>query len=264
MEGVVEKWRQVRYVSREEMQEIDRNAIEKHGIPSLTLMENAGRAIAEEIKKDNPLGTPVIVVCGKGKNGGDGFVAARYLHDFVYDVTVILTFPVDELDPNSDSAINLQRIKDLPRISIFKNVDALTVLSAELMLKTTAKPDPDFSLDFLGIGFPVCVSSSSPVPKIVLVDAIFGTGLNKDVDEEIQAIIGKINQYSGTSIDVIGVDIPSGLDADSGIPRPVAVMCKKTVTMGYPKLAFKNPEAKIYYGEVVVADIGLPRTTESQ
>ncbi len=228
MEVLVEKREEITYVSREEMQEIDRQAIEQHGIPSLTLMENAGKAIAEEVKKSYKTSCPIIVVCGKGKNGGDGIVAARHLYELNYKIIILWTCMRCELDSKSDTFINMTRIDKISAIITHENGNLSKILQT--------------------VG-----------QKGVLIDAILGIGLDRDVNGKIQDIIVEINNLSGTRFDVIAADIPSGLDADTGLPRPVAVKCKKTVTMGFPKLAFKNPDAKIYTGEVIVADIGLPK-----
>jgi NAD(P)H-hydrate repair Nnr-like enzyme with NAD(P)H-hydrate epimerase domain len=178
----------LRYVTAAEMAEIDRRAIEEFGIPEAELMERAGAAVAEEIRRRWP-GRPVDALCGKGKNGGDGRVVARLLGGRV-------------IEPG----------------------DAWT-----------------------------------PRPRAVIVVALFGTGLNRDVAGPSRAMIETVNALDRSEHPVIAVDIPSGLDADAGRPRGIAVRADVTVTMGLPKAGFRAAEAVACLGELVIADIGHPR-----
>jgi len=192
----------LRYASREEIEEIDRRAQTEFGVPADVLMENAGRAVAEEVLRRTQ--GPVVVLTGKGNNGGDGFVAARVLRERGRSVTVHLLSPPDLDTP---SGRNLERVRDL----CGEFVDG------------------------------------------VVVDAIFGTGLRREVEGRIRAAIEEINRRTSP---VISVDVPSGLDANTGRPLGVAVEADVTVTMGLPKIGFRGAER--YTGEVVVAEIGYP------
>jgi NAD(P)H-hydrate epimerase len=102
-------------------------------------------------------------------------------------------------------------------------------------------------------------SRGSPAPRAVIVDALFGTGLNREVTGEARATIEAINGLDRAEHPVIAVDVPSGLDADTGRPLGAAVRADVTVTMGLPKIGFRAPGAAGYLGEVVVADIGHPQ-----
>ncbi|MBI4565294.1 MAG: hypothetical protein HY716_11430 [Planctomycetes bacterium] len=175
------------YVTRAQMAELDRRAIEEFGIPEARLMDRAGAAVAAEVERRWP-DRPVEVFCGKGRNGGDGRVVARSLGARAWTLG-----------------------------------DRWTV-----------------------------------APRAVIVDALFGTGLNREVTGEARAMIEAINALDRSEHPVIAVDVPSGLDADTGRPLGAAVRATVTVTMGLPKVGFRTAEAEEYLGEVVVADIGHP------
>lgn len=177
----------LRYVTRAEMMEIDRRSIVEFGIPEATLMERAGKAVAAEIERRWP-GRPVDVLCGPGRNGGDGRVVARLLGG-----------------------------------------------------RAIAPADP-----------------WTPAPRAVVVDALFGTGLNRDVAGPPRSLIDSVNSLDRADHPVISIDIPSGLDADTGRPRGTAVRADVTVTMGLPKCGFAAPGARDFLGALVVADIGHP------
>ena len=196
-------------VTRAQMAEIDRRAIEEYGIPSLALMENAGRAVAAAVERLRPLGRRVLIACGRGNNGGDGFVAARALHNHGYHVQVLATG-----EPRGDAAIMARPAR---RLCAF--VDAMPSIT------------PD-----------------------VIIDALTGTGLDRPVEGPMREMIRRIN---GAQLPVVAVDVPSGLDADTGRPLGEAVRAARTVTMGLPKIGFAKAGA--YVGLVEVADIGIPR-----
>ena len=196
---------EVKHVTREEMAEIDRRAIEEYGIPAAALMENAGRAVADEVAK---LGAArIAVVCGKGHNGGDGFVCARWLHNRGAVVRVI-TVGADE---------------------------------PEVLRRMRVRVEP----------FAGAIGECE-----LVVDALLGTGLRGPVREPHRAAIEAINAAGRP---VVAVDIPSGLDANTGDPLGAAVRATRTVTMGLPKIGFTRPGASAYAWEVVVADFGFPR-----
>ncbi len=98
----------------------------------------------------------------------------------------------------------------------------------------------------------------TPAPRAVIVDAFFGTGLNREIAGPARSLIEAVNALDRSEHPVISVDIPSGLDADSGRPRGIAVRADVTVTMGLPKTGFLEPGAPAFMGELVVADIGHP------
>ena len=204
------------------MKELDSRAIIQCGIPASFLMENAGKAIAAETIKTIKKGK-VFVFCGYGNNGGDGFVVARYLLLNGYQVETFLTGTPKPFSP--ETQLNYQALAKM-------NHTPVSVSTEEEIGKT---------LDKL------------PAPDLVI-DAIFGIGVRGVLSEFYRELIDRINGFGSP---VIAADIPSGLDADTGKPLGAVVRASKTVTMGYPKIGFQNPEAKQYTGEVIVANIGL-------
>lgn len=212
----------MRYVTADEMRQIDRRAIEERGITARVLMENAGAAVAREAKKTVGKG-PAAVFCGYGNNGGDGLVAARRLAKDGYGVTVIFAGKPKSLSPETNSSLE----------------DILGLKIRPLFISGTEEIGPIFK------------KLDGPV---VIIDAIFGIGIKGGLDDFYKVLIEKINSLGAP---VISCDIPSGLDADTGNPLPVAVKAAVTVTFGYPKAGFRNAHSREYTGKIVVADIGL-------
>jgi len=237
------------YLTVKEINKVDHLASEKYGIPSLILMENAGRSVALETIKFLRLlnhsitNSLIAVFCGGGKNGGDGFVSARYLYNYGYKIKVYLL-----KNPAQISGDILTNFTILKKIRIKTKIVSPNIL-------------PNLSLELKSAN---CI-----------IDAIFGTGAKGKIENIYAQVIRLINQ---TNKPIISVDIPSGLDANTGFPLPCTravqglgeprkdfslrgecIKARVTVTMGYPKKGFLNPEAKKFLGKVVVADIGYPR-----
>jgi NAD(P)H-hydrate epimerase len=213
------------YVTAEQMRGIDRRAIEDIGIPGVVLMENAGRSVYEEATKmvDAADGV-VLVLCGKGNNGGDGYVVARHLFTDGYSQRVHLLGTTDSI--SGDAATNMSILQRM-------GIEIIELLDDE------------------DVGRVV----SGATNAALIIDALLGTGLKGEVKGPYATLISGI---VGSGTRILSVDIPSGLDADTGEPLGVAVTAEKTVTFQYPKLGFKNPSAKRFVGELVVADIGIP------
>jgi len=215
----------MRSVSREEMREIDKKAIEEIGIPGVVLMENAGRSVANVIANMRPAEkSRVAIFCGSGNNGGDGFVCARHLYNKGFNISVALLGKI--ADVKGDAEINLKIISHM----------GIAILEIN---------------EFSKLPWQEVISNAD-----IIVDAIFGTGLKKEVKGIYADVIKRINDSKKL---IVAVDIPSGLDANSGLPLGVAVRSTKTVTMGLRKIAFDNSSAAEFTGEVIVADIGIPR-----
>ena len=212
-------------VTTDEMRELDRWAIQELGIPSLVLMEVAGRAVVQEAMK--MLGDsrgPVVVLCGKGNNGGDGLVVARHLLNAGVDLSVLILGTKDQLSPDARA-----------------NLDILERLGFQ--------PEPlitDQSLAEL---------PDRLAPAELIIDALLGTGLKGSVSEKYRHIIDAIN---GSGSPILAVDIPSGLDGDTGQPLGSAVKATRTVTFQCPKKGFSLAPGPEYVGELIVADIGIP------
>ena len=216
-------------LTRDEIREIDRKAIEEYGIPGIILMENAGRNVAEEILNlmEVPQSSKVALFCGKGNNGGDGYVIARHLYNKNVDVSVFLTTGIYKILSDGDAGINLQILLNMNvKIKELQNVQDMIAIGKELE------------------GYDI------------IVDAIFGTGLRGEVREPIRTLIKNINE---TDLPVISVDIPSGLHCDEGIALGIAVKATKTVSFVAPKVGFFRERGKEYTGEVLVCDISVPK-----
>lgn len=216
-------------LSPERMKRYEDYAIGTWGIPSSVLMENAGRATYRLMKRDY-LGTckRIAVFCGKGNNGGDGFVIARYALRDGFATEVLLLGDPDAL--KGDARINMELYRALG--------GRIAVLGDRAEAPRRAAKDCD-----------------------VIVDAIFGTGLGKEVKGAEKKAIEAINA-SGKP--VIAVDIPSGLDGLRGVPLGVAVRATQTYTYGYPKIGqFFHPGVS-YRGALTVIDISLPPSAESE
>lgn len=211
-------------LTRKEVRELDRRAIEEIGVPSIVLMENAGRSAAEYLLTQSISGS-VIILCGKGNNGGDGFVIARHLDNHHISTRILLCADRNEITGDADIQLKILEKSHLP-IFQHSRIDWLTE----------------------------CTQAAW------IVDALFGTGLEGSVRPPFDKIIEQINS-SGTPI--LAIDIPSGLDCDSGIPLGVAIKATQTVTFAALKKGLTAPSAQNYTGKITVLDIGIPRLLNS-
>jgi NAD(P)H-hydrate epimerase len=213
------------FLSREQVRAIDRRAMEEFGVPGVVLMENAGRGAADVLRSLGISG-PVVICCGKGNNGGDGFVIARHLDNAGVPVRVLLFSRPEDL--SGDAAVNYYIIaKAGVRILVYA----------------------DASLDENAL-------RAEFVSAAWVVDALFGTGLAGPVRAPFDRVIAAINAGPAR---VLAVDIPSGLDCDTGQPLGTMVRAEHTVTFVAPKKGFAEPAAQPWLGQVHVVDIGAPR-----
>jgi len=207
-----------------QMREIDRRAIQEYCVPSLLLMENAGRAVAARAAGllEAAGGREAVVLCGKGNNGGDGFVAARHLHTRGIRVCCLLAGEPEAL--RGDAKINLDlAIKfGVPVRSFDGWCDAL---DAELRQAD------------------------------LVIDALLGTGSQGEPRGAIGAAIGAL---MAVPLPTLAVDIPSGLDADTGALAQLHVRADETVTFGLPKIGLATFPGRTAAGRIVVANISLP------
>jgi NAD(P)H-hydrate epimerase len=210
-------------LTRAQVRDLDRRAIEEFGIPGVVLMENAGRGAADVLLRLGVRG-PVAVCCGKGNNGGDGFVIARHLAAHGIAVQVLLFCAPEDL--KGDAAINHHIVT---RMGLPLDVYAGTTIGLEAVEKRLAGAE-------------------------WVVDALFGTGLSGPVRAPLDGVIAAVNRAPGK---VLAVDIPSGLDCDTGEPLGPTVRAHHTVTFAALKVGFANPAARAWLGEVHVADIGI-------
>jgi NAD(P)H-hydrate epimerase len=221
----------MRSLSRNEVRDIDRRAIEDFALPGIVLMENAGRNAAKLVHAlaiDAGSTGTVTIVCGKGNNGGDGFVIARHLENFGHDVRLLLASNPGEA--TGDAAIN-QRVAERARQSI-ECLDGADLARWERSLTGATW----------------------------IVDALLGTGATGPARGSIATAIGAINavRSRGTGR-VFAVDLPSGLDCDTGRPLGPCVRADVTGTFVARKIGFDQPGAGAFTGPVHVLDIGVPR-----
>jgi NAD(P)H-hydrate epimerase len=213
----------MKVVSSQTMQELDRLTIERFGVPGVELMERAGRNCADIIEEryGSSSARTATVCAGKGNNGGDGLVIARLLHERGWTVSVLLLGTRDEL--RGDAKVNLKR------------------LPAGVLLLEFHESSPSWQTQLSGAD--------------VVVDALFGTGLNSQVSGVHADIVGLINA-SGRP--VVAVDIPSGIDATTGKVLGAVVRAEVTVTFALAKLGHILYPGAAHVGELLVTDIGIP------
>ena len=213
-------------MTRQEVRAVDAWAINTLGVPGVVLMENAGRSCAELIKEKlaKTARPKACIFCGTGNNGGDGYVIARHLLNSGFEVTVVICGPRDKI--KGDAKINLDILERLGQ-----RIEQLN-LNADIagQVKTFAEGAD------------------------MIVDAVFGTGLSGQLSDEYKRLIESINAQNKP---VLAVDIPSGLDCDTGRPLGAAVKATYTVTFVAAKKGFTEKASAEYTGQVFVASIGV-------
>jgi NAD(P)H-hydrate epimerase len=212
-------------LSYRQLRELDRQTIHVYGIPGPVLMENAGKSAADYLLSCGVAGK-VVICCGKGNNGGDGLVIARHLDAAGVAVEIILTAPADQL--STDAALQY-------RIVVQSGIS----LSAPAVDQLTGAW---FAERLVGADW--------------IVDALFGTGLTGPLRPPLDRVVIAINNSPAKKL---AVDIPSGLNGDTGEPLGATIRASHTVTFVALKPGFNNPDAAAWLGKVVVVPIGLPR-----
>ncbi len=215
-------------LTRAQVREVDRRAIEEYGILGIVLMENAGRNAAGLIRYWTPSDGPVVIVCGRGNNGGDGFVIARHLHNAGIRVELLLTCDIVQL--TGDAATNARIVEKmgLP-LRMFDTVERIADQRPALRRAR------------------------------IIVDALLGTGFSGQVRSPMDLAIAAINEEARAGgAKVVAIDLPSGLDCDTGEPSNATVKADHTITFVARKAGFDAPGAAAYTGEVHVAGIGAP------
>jgi len=216
----------MRVVTSEEMQQLDQTTIKDIGIPGVVLMENAGLKVVESIKNilEDVRGKTVTVFAGKGNNGGDGFVVARHLLNMGAEVRVLIFGDPKEI--KGDAGVNLGILTAMGhKVHSIMNVNSVNIVKLSM------------------------------VSTDLVVDAVFGTGFKGAVDEHVGNIIEIIN---GAGKPVVAVDIPSGLEANTGKAHGPCIRATHTVTFGLPKTGLLVYPGVGYAGELIVADISIP------
>lgn len=205
----------MKIVSTAEMKACDLYTIEKLGVPSLILMEHAALAVVEEMLRiENLAKCKILVACGSGNNGGDGFAIARLLHVKGYPVEILFVGNPEHL--SQETAIQKK---------ICENY--------QIPLHTQIPEKADYA---------------------VLVDAILGIGLKKNVYPQIGEVIDQLNRMK---LFVFAVDLPSGLSGDNGAILGKAIRADKTITFQFKKFGLTKQPAKQFAGEILVKDIGI-------
>jgi NAD(P)H-hydrate epimerase len=222
-------------LSREQARALDRRAMEELGIPGIVLMENAGRGMAELLLSLVAAG-PVVVCCGKGNNGGDGLVIARHLANAGVPVRVLLFAEPARLP--ADAAVNYTIIE---RMSAHDAGRPGQRGSVSLEVVPGPVEDARLAATLAGADW--------------LVDALFGSGLRGPVPPPFDRVIAAINAAGAR---VLAVDIPSGLDSDTGVPSGPSVRADHTATVAAPKKGFREPAAAAWLGQVHVVEMGTP------
>ena len=215
-------------LSRDQIRELDRRAIDEYGIPGMLLMENAGRGVVDVLSALG-VGGPVVVCCGKGNNGGDGFVIARHLDLRGVAVRVLLFAAPEAL--GGDAAANYQILckTDVP-IEVF---------------------DEDVRANTL---------DQALAEAEWIVDALLGTGARGNPRRPLDVVIAAINNAANNSgAKILSVDLPSGLDCDTGRAGRPTILAAHTCTFVAPKPGFFVPGVDRYTGQLHVCDIGAPR-----
>jgi ADP-dependent NAD(P)H-hydrate dehydratase / NAD(P)H-hydrate epimerase len=215
----------MKILSAAEMREVDRLTTARHRVSSLTLMENAGRSVAEFIQShfSHLERRRVVVLCGKGNNGGDGFVAARHLVKM--GAKPIVYFIGESREVKGDASTNLKRWKKLGRLVVDRGAGAS---------------------DWMPLS-----------PDVIVVDALLGTGVRGPIEGRLRELILGVNaREAGSS--VVSVDIPSGLHADTGDVQGAAIVADFTITFTAPKPGMVLGPGGPYVGELVVRQIGSP------
>jgi NAD(P)H-hydrate epimerase len=213
-----------RALSREQVREVDRRAITELGLPGIVLMENAGRGTAELLCRLGISGT-VVICAGKGNNGGDGFVIARHLEIRGHAARVLLFCDPAEL--RGDAATNYQ----------------VLVAAGQDRVEFGVVPDPErLRAELENADW--------------IVDALLGTGTQGQLREPYPTVITAINDARKK---VLAIDLPSGLDCDTGQPLGPCLRAAHTATFVARKLGFDVPGAENFTGVVHVIDIGVPR-----
>jgi len=212
-------------LTRDQARELDRRAIHEYGVPGIVLMENAGRGVAELLFRLNPEKRRVLILCGPGNNGGDGFVIARHLQAAGIEVDPILFGTIDQLP--QDARTNA---------TIWRKCGPLWTVPGDGSLDVEARRIIEGAQGWI-------------------VDALFGTGLKRALGAPFDEAVAAVNVRK---LPVLAVDLPSGLDCDTGLPLGPTIRATRTATFVAPKKGFENPATAEWLGQVHVIDIGAP------
>ncbi len=217
-------------LDNESMREADRYTIEELGVPGIVLMENAATGVVDALRESFPTAHQILILCGRGNNGGDGLAMARHLHNGGHQVQVLLFADPERLTP--DGATNYRLARNF-KVPIRVLGDDLGDLEAELAAR----------------------------PPELIVDALLGTGIDRPLAGRLLAVAEILNRLA---VPVLAVDVPSGLSGSlSQVPGTI-IEADLTVTFAALKRCHALPPACLGCGEIVVVDIGIPPATLEQ
>ncbi len=211
-------------LTREQIRRVDQVAIKEFGIPGLLLMENAGRGIAEVMLRDALAGR-VVIACGKGNNAGDGLVLARQLNARSVDTLVLLFSPPDSFRGDAAANWEIHAALKLPTVDLSK-------------INSVAEIEPHLA------------------DAAWVVDALLGTGAKGPPAAPLNFAIEALNACSSRRL---AIDLPSGLDCDTGEPAEPTFRAQLTCTLVAPKVGFSMSAARPFLGRVEVINLGIPR-----
>lgn len=211
----------------QQMRIADEISIKDYSIPGIVLMENAALGIANEIKKEInngrlPIEGNAVIMCGTGNNGGDGFAVARHLRSIGWYTEVIICGDYNKIA--GDALTNLRIIEKM-----------------EIPIKT-------FDEGYKGL-------LNNNIKRDLIIDAILGTGFKGELKTGIKLIIDRVNNDNAY---VISIDIPTGLNSDTGFVNDSCIKANKTVTLGLPKIGLVINDGPIYCGELVIENLTIP------
>lgn len=222
-----ERWR---WFTRLDVRNLDRRAVEDFGLPSIILMENAGAGAAGVAAAMLPREARVLVLCGGGNNGGDGLVIARHLHNHLPGLEVHVALAGRGAARSPDAATNLSIVRRM----------GLSLLEEATPGRLDSRALGEGALD-------------------LVVDALLGTGLSEPVRGDLAELIAWSNASRKAGARVLAVDLPSGMDCDSGRELGRSVRADVTVTFAGPKVGFATRAGRGLVGSLAVVDIGAPR-----
>lgn len=212
-------------LTRDQVRRVDQLAVSEYLIPSIVLMENAGRNAADWIAAEFANTMQATILCGSGNNGGDGFVIARHLANVGWPVRIGLLGDSAKLRGDARTNHDIAAAMRIPMTTIASNSDAENV-------------------------------AASLTPQTIVVDALLGTGFSGAVREPMAELIRRVNGSDNAG--VVAIDVPSGLDCDTGEVENVAIHAVATVTFVAAKPGLVLPSASQFVGTIVVRDIGAP------
>lgn len=213
------------HLTREQVRRIDQLAVDRYGMIGLVLMENAGRGAASIMDSAYGPKAKAVIFCGTGNNGGDGCVIARHLHNARWHVRAIMAGDPSRMTPDTKA-----------------NHAILEAMNVEMAVASDRESQN--------------AALKSIETNAIVVDALLGTGFHGEVRSPTDRLIAGLNDTPRRAM--VAIDVPSGLDCDSGLPSNATIRADLTITFAAEKTGFSNSTAAAYTGRIELADIGVP------